>query len=49
MALEAIVSLTTEEKKELTDMLVGRVPNIRDRRKTVTERMKLNHAAWRGT
>lgn len=49
MAIEATIKLTKEEKDELTDMLSASVPNIRNRRKTITQAMQLKHDAWRGT
>ena len=49
MAIESNIQLSPAEKDTLLKTLEGHIPNIRDRRKTVTRRMELNHAAWRGT
>ncbi|KKL74213.1 hypothetical protein LCGC14_2067130, partial [marine sediment metagenome] len=49
MAIESNIQLSPAEKDTLLKTLEGHIPNIRDRRKTITHRMELNHAAWRGT
>ncbi|KKL54295.1 hypothetical protein LCGC14_2266860, partial [marine sediment metagenome] len=49
MAIESIIQLSPKDKEELLKVLEGQVPAIRNRRETITRRMELNHAAWRGT
>ena len=49
MAIESTIQLSPKDREELLKVLEGQVPAIRQRRKTITTRMELNHAAWRGT
>jgi len=49
MPVESNINLTEAERKTLADLLAGRIPDIRNRRETITRKMQLNHAAWRGT
>ena len=49
MAIESTIQLSPTEKEALLKVLEGQVPGIRNRRDTITQRMQLNHAAWRGT
>ncbi|KKM86791.1 hypothetical protein LCGC14_1275540, partial [marine sediment metagenome] len=49
MAIQSNIQLSPKDKTDLLKILEGQIPGIRNRRETITRRMQLNHAAWRGT